>query len=93
MMEKVIFDFKCFAGKIEKINDKTWKIYLFNSIEKGGDTKIIVKGEIEVFKERFKETRRGLMPDGYELVFKQNHTKKLRPNHATKTRKNSPLFY
>jgi len=50
-MEKGRIEFSCYKASIEKLSDSNYCIYLFESLERGGDVKIIVHGKIEIWKE------------------------------------------
>jgi hypothetical protein len=50
-MEEGRLEFSCYKAKIEKLSDTSYRIYLFESVERGGDVEIRVHGEIEIWKE------------------------------------------
>ncbi|MEM2446875.1 MAG: hypothetical protein QW734_09480 [Candidatus Bathyarchaeia archaeon] len=54
-------EIQCYKAKIEKFTDKSYRIYLFNALERGGDTEILVDGEIEIMQEIVEKDKRGLL--------------------------------
>jgi len=49
----------CYKAKIEKLGENEYEIYLYDSAERDGDTRILVKGEIKVFREVTERTKKG----------------------------------
>jgi len=58
MSKKLIF--YCYKALIEKLGEQEFRIYLYQHPALGGDVEIAVKGNIEIRKEQFKETKRGI---------------------------------
>ena len=59
----------CYKAKIEKYADDIYKIYLFQAIEEGGDTEILVSGQIEVWREVIEKDEKGrLWSSGFRKI-------------------------
>jgi len=59
----------CYKAKIEKFADDLYKIYLFQSLEEGGDTEILVSGQIEVWREAVEKDEKGrLWSSGFRRI-------------------------
>jgi hypothetical protein len=50
-MEEGRLEFSCYKASIEKLSNSNYRIYLYESVERGGDVEIRVHGEIEIWKE------------------------------------------
>ena len=60
--------FDCYAATVEKIGEDIYRIYLVNSLDKGGDTEILISGKITIFKERVIKSNGTLKSAGFEPI-------------------------
>jgi len=51
MEEASRLEFSCYKASIEKLSDTSYRIYLFESVERGGDVEILIHGTVEIWKE------------------------------------------
>ena len=59
----------CYKAKIEKYADNIYRIYLYQAIEEGGDTEILVSGQIEVWREVIEKDKKGhLHSSGFRRI-------------------------
>jgi hypothetical protein len=51
MTEDGKLEFSCYKASIERLSDTNYRIYLFESLERGGDVEILIQGTLEIWKE------------------------------------------
>jgi len=51
--------FSCYRAEVKKLGENEYEVYLFQSTELGGDTRILINGQVEIWREVSEKDKKG----------------------------------